>query len=180
MRRTITAIAVCIAVVAVQPHAAPAPPPRHVPTMAQFMTAAWPEELVAAKKAERIAWVANDKGMRNVYTAAAPDFKPVRVTSYLKDDGVTTTQLSISDDGTMVTFTRGAEKNRDEWVANPDADPRGVERAIWAAKTAGPGVSWRLAEGSEATISPDGRFVAYAKDGDIYRVPTAQGPRTSD
>src|SRR5437764_15233030 len=110
MRRTITAIAVCIAVVAVQPHAAPPPQaPRHVPAMAQFMSAAWPDELVAAKKAERIAWVANDKGLRNVYTAAAPDFKPERVTSFLKDDGVTTTQLTISDDGATVTFTRGAE-----------------------------------------------------------------------
>jgi dipeptidyl aminopeptidase/acylaminoacyl peptidase len=181
MRRTILAAAALTLVVALRPGAAPAPAQaRHVPTMIQFMSAAFPMNLVAAKKAERIAWIANDKGLRNVFTAAAPDFKPVRVTSYLKDDGVDTTQLSISDDGATVVFTRGHDKNRDDWVASPEADPRGVERAIWAAKTAAPGLSWRLAEGSDAVLSPDGRYVAYVKEGQIHRVPTAQGPRTND
>jgi dipeptidyl-peptidase 4 len=181
MRRTIPAVAALIAAAALHPGAAPAPQAaRHIPTMTQFMSAAFPLELVGAKKAERIAWIANDKGLRNVYTAAAPDFKPVRVTSYLNDDGVDTTQLSISEDGATVVFTRGHDKNRDEWVASPEADPRGVERAIWAARTVAPGISWRLAEGSDAVLSPDGRYVAYVKDGQIYRVPTAQGPRAND
>ena len=181
MRRSITVISALVLAAALRPGAAPAPQPvRHVPTMAQFMSAGFPLELVAAKKAERVAWVANDKGLRNVFTAAGPAFTPVRVTAYLKDDGVDTTQLSISDDGSTVVFTRGHDKNRDEWVASPEADPRGVERAIWAAKTATPGVSWRLAEGSEPVLSPDGRHVAYVKDGQIHRVPTAQGPRAND
>jgi hypothetical protein len=80
---------------------------------------------VTARKADRIAWIANDKGMRNVFSAAAPDFRAVRVSSYMKDDGVDTTQLSISDDGTTVIFTRGHDTNRDDWVASPEADPNG-------------------------------------------------------
>ena len=181
MRRTIPVISALVLAAALRPGAAPARvPARHVPTMAQFMSAGYPMELVAARKAERVAWIANDKGLRNVFTASGPAFAPVRVTAFLKDDGVDTTQLSISDDGATVAFTRGHEKNREDWVASPDADPRGVERAIWAAKTAAPGVSWRLAEGSEAVLSPDGRFVAYVNDGQIYRVPTAQGPRVND
>jgi len=182
MRSTFTVIAALVLAAVLRTGAAPAPAPaqaRHVPTMVQFMSAGYPLELVAAKKADRIAWIANDKGLRNVYTAAAPDFTPVRVTSYLKDDGVDTTQLSISEDGATVAFTRGHERNRDDWVASPEADPRGVERAIWAAKTAAPGVSWRVAEGSEAALSPDGRYVAYVKEGQIFRVPTAQAPRTT-
>ena len=141
--------------------------------MAQFMSAGYPLELVAAKKADRIAWIANDKGLRNVFTAAAPGFRAVRITSFMKDDGVDTTQLSISDDGTTVAFTRGHGLNRDGWVASPEADPNGVERALWTAKTTG-GAAWRLAEGQNGVLSPDGRYVAYAKDGQIYRVPTAQ------
>jgi dipeptidyl aminopeptidase/acylaminoacyl peptidase len=181
MRRITFAVLALVTFAAVVPRAGTEPPAtRHVPSMSQFMSFAFPQELVAAKRANRIAWIANDKGLRNVYTAAAPDFKPVRVTSYLKDDGVETTQLSISDDGTTVTFTRGAERNRDGWVASPEANPNAVERAIWAAKTATPGVSWRIAEGSEGALSPDGRFVAYAKDGQIFRAPTAQGPRVND
>jgi dipeptidyl aminopeptidase/acylaminoacyl peptidase len=189
MKRTLIAVlAVLVLVAGVEPRAdtrsaatrAPAKSTPHVPTMEQFMSFAFPLELVAAKKADRIAWIANDKGLRNVFTAAAPGFRPVRVTSYMKDDGVDTTQLTISDDGTTVAFTRGHDTNRNDWVASPEADPKGVERAIWAAKTAAPGVSWRLSEGSNGAISPDGRFVVYARNDQIFRVPTAQGPRLND
>ena len=171
----VTAIAVAVLADAPSPRAAA----RHVPTMAQFMSPPFPLELVAARHAERIAWIANDKGRRNVFTAAAADFRPVRVTQYAADDGVDLTQLSISDDGTTVTFTRGHSENREGWVANPTADPAGVERAIWAAKTTG-GSSWRLAEGNGGALSPDGRWVAYAREGQIFRVPTRPGPRTND
>jgi dipeptidyl-peptidase 4 len=182
MKRTSILILALWSVTAVRPNAevAPAAKALHVPSMAQFMSAGYPLELVAARKADRIAWIANDKGMRNVYAASAPGFRALRVTPFMKDDGVDTTQLSISDDGTMVAFTRGHGLNRDGWVASPEADPNGVERAIWAASTV-TNAAWRLAEGQNPTISPDGRYVAYAKDGQIYRVPTAQAaPRTSD
>jgi len=180
-QRTLAVFVAFLALASAQPRAIPpAAPARHVPTMEQFMTAAYPLELVAARKADRIAWISNDKGLRNVYTATAPDFRPVRVTSFMKDDGVDTTQLSISDDGSVVTFTRGHEKNRLDWVASPEADPQGVERALYAAKTAAPGTAWRLAEGSGGQLSPDGRYVAWAQEGQIFRVSTAQGPRTND
>ncbi|HEX9365815.1 MAG TPA: hypothetical protein VF921_04260, partial [Vicinamibacterales bacterium] len=183
MKRTLIAVLAVLLLAGVQPRADTPPAAKaipHVPAMTQFMSFAFPMELVAAAKADRIAWISNDKGLRNVFTAAAPGFHPVRVTSYLKDDGVDTTQLSISDDGATVVFTRGATKNSSDWVASPEADPNGVERAIWAAKTATPGASWRLTEGSNGVLSPDGRYVAYAKDGQIFRVPTAHGPRLND
>src|SRR5690349_2867082 len=182
MKRALFLILATLTIASVQPRAEVAPAARalHVPTMAQFMSAGYPVELVAAKKADRIAWIANDKGLRNVFTASAPAFRAVRVTPFMKDDGVDTTQLSISDDGTMVSYTRGHGTNRDGWVASPEADPNGVERAIWAANTT-TGAAWRLAEGQNGVISPDGRYVAFAKDGQIYRVPTAQAAaRTTD
>ena len=182
MKRALFVLLAFFTVSTGQPLATGAPPAKalHVPTMAQFMSAGYPLELVAAKKADRIAWISNDKGLRNVFTAAAPGFRAVRVTSFMKDDGVDTTQLSISDDGTMVAFTRGHGINRDGWVANPEADPNGVERAIWAARTTG-GAAWRLAEGQNPVLSPDGRYVAFARDGYIYRVPTASAaPRVSE
>src|SRR6185437_9344674 len=128
LKRSAVAITAAILVAASSPRAdAPADKvARHVPTMTQFMSFAFPQELVVAKKADRIAWISNDKGLRNVYTAAAPDFHAVRVTSYMRDDGVDTTQLSISDDGSTVIFTRGATMNSVGWVADPTADPAGV------------------------------------------------------
>ena len=57
------------------------------PTVAQFLSPSSPLSLASAKKTDRLAWPAYERGMRNVYTAAAPAFTPVRLTSWLKDDG---------------------------------------------------------------------------------------------
>src|SRR4051794_718957 len=144
----------------------------------QFLSPASPLEVSAAKKSDRIAWVSYEKGMRNVYVASAPDFKPVRITKFTDDDGVDVISVRLSDDGTMAVFVRGSGPNRAGWVANPSHDPAGGERAVWAAHTDGSG-AWRLAvltgnelpgfggRGGGPELSPDGRYVVFAKDGQI-------------
>lgn len=151
------------------------------PTIEQFLSPASPLELTSAKKADRVAWMAYDRGMRNVYTAAAPDFKPVRLTSFLKDDGTDLTDVSLSDDGSIAVFVRGSAPNRVGWVANPSHDPNGAERAIWAVRTTG-GTPWRVAVGAAPEVSPDGRYVLYVKEGQIYRgrVSPAAAPAMMD
>ncbi len=143
------------------------------PTIEQFLMPGTPTEVVAAKKAERIAWTAYEHGLRNVYTAAGPAFAPVRLTNVTKDDGVELSDVSISDDGGVVVFVRGTQPNRDGWIANPTADPAGALRTIWAASTVG-GAAWKLGEGTTPALSPDGRTVAYAKDGQIYAYAVGQ------
>src|SRR5215510_13952990 len=76
-------------------------------TIDQILAPGYPFELVSARKAERIAWISYERGMRNVYTAAAPDFKPVRLTNYMQDDGVDMSTLRMSDDGSTLLFVRG-------------------------------------------------------------------------
>jgi hypothetical protein len=76
-----------------------------------YLSPAFPSELVSAKTVDRIAWLSYERGRRNVYAAAAPEFTPVRLTKFLDDDGVTLSDLSISDDGNIVTFVRGSEPN---------------------------------------------------------------------
>ncbi len=149
------------------------------PTIEQFLSPAYPSDLVSAKKADRVAWIAYDRGMRNVYTAAAPDFKPVRVTKFLDDDGVVITDLSISDDGALVTFVRGSEPNRQGWIANPSSDPNGPERAIWAGSTNGTG-AWKVGIGASPSLSPDGRWVAFSRDDQIYRYATSTHAAASE
>ncbi len=138
-----------------------------------YIAPAYPFELVSAKKVDRIAWLAFDRGMRNVYTAAAPAFTPVRVTRNLEDDGIDLSNLSISDDGSTVVFVRGHAPNRVGWVANPLSNADGATRTIWAARTAG-GPAWKLAEGGNPVLSPDGRAVLYVKENQIYRAAVAQ------
>src|SRR5689334_10543093 len=174
--------------------AAPAPVPAKAAgyTIDQFLSPASPLELGAAKKADRIAYVVYERGMRNVYTAAAPDFRGVRITKFLDDDGIDVSSVRLSDDGTMAIFVRGSGQNRVGWVANPSHDPSGPDRAVWAVKTDGTG-AWRLASienretatggrgggrGGSPTLSPDGRYVVFARDGQLYRAKTSR-PVTS-
>jgi dipeptidyl-peptidase-4 len=66
----------------VRPASMAAADPR-TPSVADFLSPASPLSLIAAKKADRIAWMAYEKGWRNVYVAAAPTFKPVRLTNWM-------------------------------------------------------------------------------------------------
>ena len=171
LRAVLALIAAAVVVIA-----PPSVVAQHQPTIAQYLKPGMPVELVSAAKVDRIAWISYEEGKRNVFTAAGPAFRPVRVTAFTSDDGVDMTQLRISDDGSTVVFVRGSAPNSDGWNANPASDPDGPERAIWAARTATPGSAWRLAEGSGPDISPDGRFVLYVKDGQIYRARVTQTP----
>jgi hypothetical protein len=47
------------------------------PTIAQFLKPGTPIELVSARKADVIAWIAYEEGKRNVFVATAPLFRPV-------------------------------------------------------------------------------------------------------
>ncbi len=131
-------------------------------------------DLVAATGAERIAWLENERGMRNVYAARGPDFEPVRLTSFMEDDGTDLGGLQISADGSVVVFTRGHAPNREGWVANPSSHADGAERAIWAASTEG-GSPWRVVEANSASLSPDGRWVIYMRGGEVHRAPVNPG-----
>jgi dipeptidyl-peptidase-4 len=169
-RLPIAVFALILALAVALPSSAQKPP-----TMAQFLSPGYPSSLVSAKKADRLAWVVLDAGKRNIYTAAAPDFKPVRLTSFLDDNGVDTSEPSISDDGSIVVFVRGHSLNREGFGANPTSDPNGPERAAWAVRTTG-GPAWRLGEVTTPVLSPDGRWVAFSRDGQIYGYAVTRGP----
>jgi dipeptidyl aminopeptidase/acylaminoacyl peptidase len=141
---------------------------KHSPTIEQFLKPGYPEEMESARKADRIAWLAFEAGKRDVYTAAAPDFKAVRLTNFRRDQGDLLSSTQISDDGSIIAFVHGGAPNREGWIANPTADPTATERAIWAVKSTG-GPAWRVAEGGNPELSPDGRWVLFVKDGQIFR-----------
>src|SRR5436309_3238634 len=147
------------------------------PTIEQFLSPPSPLEFSAARKTDRLAWVTYEKGLRNVYTAAAPDFKAVRITKFMDDDGVDVSSVRLSDDGSVAIFVRGSGQNRQGWVANPSHNPSGPDPAVWAAKTDGSG-AWRLASientesaqgggfggrGGGPELSPDGKHIAFIR-----------------
>ena len=143
-------------------------------TLEQVLSVPFPEGLVAAKRADRIAWIMNDRGARNVWTAAAPDFRPVNLTGFARDEVFEIPDVQLTDDGRLAIFVKGGRPNAAGWVTNSDSDPAGREQAVWAVRTEG-GAPWRVAPGADPVLAPDGRSLLLVKDGLIYRAPL--GPR---
>ena len=139
-------------------------------TVEQFLSPPFPLVFASAKKADRIAWVGYDRGRRNIFTAAAPAFTPVKLTTFDKDDGQDITAVDVSDDGSTIVFVRGSNPNNRGWIPNPDHTPDGAVRAIWAVKSAGGTPAVKLVDSvAGPQISPDGKQILYLKEGQIYR-----------
>jgi len=136
-------------------------------TLEQIRNFPFPEALVAAERGSRVAWVENDRGRRNVWVASGPQFTPRQLTPYAEDDGQEITSLAISPDGNSVVYVRGGEHGAN-WdgglPANPTSNPAGTKVEIWYVPFAG-GVPARIAEGDWPVIAPDGRRIAFIKDG---------------
>ncbi len=145
----------------------------------RFLHPGFPSELVSAAEVDRIAWIANERGVRNIYTAEGPDFVPLRLTGFDRDDGIELSNLSLSNDGRTVVFVRGSAPNRSGMVANPESRPEGQERAIWAVRTDGGAAAWRLGEGGAPVVSPDGRWAVFVQGGALYRVAVSEEPAAS-
>lgn len=139
-------------------------------TMEEVLAPPYPWALESAKNADRIAWVFYSKGARNVWTAAAPDFKPVNLTGYAKDEVFEIPGVYITDDGETVVFIKGGRPNSEGWVTNSDSSADGREQAIWAVRPDG-GKPWKIALGANPILSPDGKSLLQVREGLIYRFP---------
>ena len=139
-------------------------------SLADILSPAYPSGLVAAKSVDRIAWIFNDRGARNVWTAAAPDFRPVNLTGFGRDEVFEIDEVFLTDDGQTAVFIKGGAPNEAGWVTNSDSDPDGREQAIWAVRTDG-GRPWKVAVGSDPVLAPDGLSALMPKDGLLYRSP---------
>src|SRR5215471_7747817 len=88
-------------------------------TVEQVMSSPFPTGLTAASRANRIAWVFNSKGERNIWIADAPSFAARQVTHYQGDDGQSIASVRLTPDGKSLIYARGSEVNGEGHVANP-------------------------------------------------------------
>ena len=139
-------------------------------TLEQVLSPPYPWGLVSAKTADRVAWIFYDQGKRNVWTAAAPDFKPVNLTGYSKDEVFEMPAVYLTDDGQTAVYIKNGRPNSAGWVTNSDSGPDGREQEIWAVRTSG-GKPWKLTTGAGPVLSPDGKWALIVRDGLIYRLP---------
>ncbi len=135
-------------------------------TLEQILSAPFAENLTAAKKVNRVAWTLDEEGKRNVWVAEGPTFSSRRLTSYLTDDGQEISQLSFSEDGNSLVYTRGGEKNPAGQYPNPTSNPAGATQTVWVVAYSG-GEPRKVSEGHSPKISARGT-IAYVRDGQIW------------
>ncbi|MEO7735569.1 MAG: prolyl oligopeptidase family serine peptidase [Kofleriaceae bacterium] len=134
-----------------------------------WLSAPHTSSLVAAPHGGRIAFVMNRRGVRNVYVADAPAYRPRQVTRYAQDDGRMISALTLTPDGKTAVFAYGNEPSETGNV-NPTGDVAGRSQSILAVELA-TGTSQVLAEGvegrcgdpsgcTELSVSSDGVHVA--------------------
>jgi dipeptidyl aminopeptidase/acylaminoacyl peptidase len=145
-------------------------------TLEQVLSAPFPSELIAAPGAGKVAWLLNEHGARNIWVAAAPDYKGTRITSYTEDDGTDIGQMSWTPDGKAVLYTRGGDL---EFLGRPDPNPSantaGTEQAIYLVV---PGEQPRkIADGHSPLISPNGDRIAFLRASQIWIASLAASDR---
>ena len=139
-------------------------------TLDQVLSAPFPSEMIAAPAGGAVAWLLNERGARNVWYAAAPDFRGVRLTAFTEDDGQDIGQLTFTPNGKSVVFVRGGDL---EFIGHPDpnpvSNPEGVEQAVWIVS---PGEKPRkLGMGNSPAVSPKGDAVAFIRASQIWTAP---------
>ena len=143
-------------------------------TIEQVLSSPFPSDLIAAPTGERIAWVFDAQGKRNIWVADGPDFKARQLTQFNEDTGQELTELEFTHDGEWVVFVRGGGANSAGEIPNPTSDPAGASQAIHAVSVKD-GRVMRLAEGSSPVVSPSDRRVVFSKDGQIHIVEIVDG-----
>jgi dipeptidyl aminopeptidase/acylaminoacyl peptidase len=151
-------------------------------TLDQLLSYPFPDNLVASPIGSTIAWVFNERGVRNIYSAtgsvragATPTFTVHKVTPYGEDDGQELTYVSFSPDGKSIVYVRGGDHGSN-WPAegnlmpDPNSSPVQPKMQVWAVAAAG-GSPKLLGEGDAPVVSPSGGRVAFVKDHRIWVAP---------
>ena len=131
------------------------------------MSSPFPTALTSAAKANRIAWVFDSRGERNVWLADAPDFAGRQVTHYQGDDGQDIFAVKLTPDGKTVVYARGSEVSSEGHVANPATETKEPKQQVWAVdvETGKPRLLGDMGCGEEdcedIQLSPDGLIAVW-------------------
>lgn len=133
----------------------------------------FPTELTAAPSGSKLAWALEEKGLRNVYVAEGPEFKPRKLTNYSQDDGQEISSLAVSANGQWVVYVRGGDhgSNWDDGLpVNTSFSAQPNKVSVYAVPFAG-GEPKLISEGDFPVISPKSDVVLFEKGGQVWTSP---------
>ena len=87
-------------------------------TIENLLSVPFPTNLISSQDGEHIAWVFNDKGVRNLFAADAKDLKVRMLTDNKNDNGIDINGVRFTPDGTKILFTEGNPENAKGEAAN--------------------------------------------------------------
>ncbi len=144
-------------------------------SLEQMLSYPYTEQVAAADSGSRIAWIVNQRGVRNIWVAEGPELEPRALTSYREDDGQELTYLALSPKGDRVLWVRGGDHDAN-WPAegglqpDPNHSPVQPKVQIWSAPFDG-GTPKLIVDGDEPVISPRGDRIAFIRDHQVWVVP---------
>ena len=137
-------------------------------TLEQLMSAPFYSTISVSPKGNRVVWLKNERGVRNIEIADAPDFKPRLLTHFDADDGVEIANFQWTKDENALFFVRGnAPQVRAREPHNPAHLLEGTTPTIFKINIAD-GKTVKIANGSTPSVSPDGMRLIFMKSGQIF------------
>ena len=144
-------------------------------TLERLLSAPFPTSLVAGPAGDRLVWVMNDRGRRNIWVAEAPDYKARQLTHFDKDDGLELTDLVWAPDGRSVWYVFGSI-GRDGEKFNPRSFSSLVDQSVWVVDLDGSN-SLRRGDGHAPAVSSMGDQVAFLHKGQAWMTGHGRGPQ---
>jgi dipeptidyl aminopeptidase/acylaminoacyl peptidase len=141
-------------------------------TLEQVMSSPFPSDLIASKNGDKVAWVFDAEGKRNIWIAEAPAFKGRQLTRYDKDDGQEITEPEFSPDGNWIAYVRGGPPNTDKDIPNPTTDPAGAKQEVWVANVR-TGALMKAGVGTHPFFSVRSDRVLFSNEDHLWWVPVA-------
>jgi dipeptidyl aminopeptidase/acylaminoacyl peptidase len=137
-------------------------------TLEKLLSAPFYYNLVAAPSGDKAVWVKNERGVRNIQIATAPDWIPRNVTNYTDDDGVEMGSFEWLKDASAFFFVRGnAPQVRASQAHNPAHLLEGTAPMIWKL-TIADGKMEKIGLGTNPSVSPDGSRLIFSRAGQLW------------
>jgi dipeptidyl aminopeptidase/acylaminoacyl peptidase len=138
-------------------------------TLEQVLSSPFPSDLIASPLGDKVAWVFDTEGKRNIWVAEAPAFKGRQLTRYDKDDGQEITQPEFSPDGNWIAFVYGGPPNSDNAIPNPTSDPLGAKQEVRVVNLR-TGVVLKAGEGTSPFFTPRSDRVIFSHEEHLWWV----------
>jgi dipeptidyl aminopeptidase/acylaminoacyl peptidase len=136
-------------------------------TIDDALSAPFATSPLSSPTGSKVAWLLNERGQRNIWVAAAPDWNGHKITAFSKDDGQEIADVVWSPNASYLMFARGGDFENHGDNPNPDLSPAEPDQSIWSVALDGSGAR-KLTEGQAPAISPKGDSVAFVRGGQIY------------